>query len=550
MIKKVIPLVLFGLLFGITGKAFADAAAQLEQAEAYKKNGQYEQAEGIYRTIIADYPGTDEAFQAQKNLALIKIITASYPEDEPEVDALITNFAEHPQLPAALYDIANHYWYRYRYGQSKRLFKWVGDSGEPENNLAMRGQTWSAGCEFRMGNYTSAWEEVNALADKFAEHPKLADMIYALAEACWYDGRYDQGRKLNKYIADNLPESEKYFRGRVWTVGGDIRLGNYEAAEAGLNKLITDFAGHPELAGVLYQLANEYFYVKRYAEAKPLFREASDRDPNHMRAAAWVIGCDFMMGNYADAQERVDKLIADFAGHEHTPWTIYSMGYENESSQAEPSVKYELSKNLYRKVIQLYPEHSMAGRAQLYLARADALSLADSGGDDTAAMAKLDNLLADFGDHPGLPEAIFRAGEQYYNEAFRMENEGLDAEARDHFTKAIALWQRIIQELPESITTPRAYFFTAICYRRTEAYEKAIDYFQSVVDEYPDYERAAYAQFVVGRIYEKMKNAGVITKSQANTRIKEAYENLLNIYPHSKWAQTAQEQLKWVNRDN
>jgi hypothetical protein len=76
MVKKILftSLALSGLLFSTMPPAcFADAAAQLKQAETYKQNEQYEQAEAIYRDIVADYPGTDEAFKAQKSSAISQL---------------------------------------------------------------------------------------------------------------------------------------------------------------------------------------------------------------------------------------------------------------------------------------------------------------------------------------------------------------------------------------------------------------------------------------------------------------------------------------------
>ena len=64
------------LLFaGITYPVFADVSAQLKEAETFQKNGDYGQAEAIYRQIVTDYPGTNDALEAQKQLTLIYIAT-------------------------------------------------------------------------------------------------------------------------------------------------------------------------------------------------------------------------------------------------------------------------------------------------------------------------------------------------------------------------------------------------------------------------------------------------------------------------------------------
>ena len=90
-------------------QAQSDAASLLAQANALMESKDYQQAEPLYRSIVVDWPGTDEAFTAQKSLAIIYIATVKYAAAQTEVDALIAGFADHPQLPAALYEVANQY---------------------------------------------------------------------------------------------------------------------------------------------------------------------------------------------------------------------------------------------------------------------------------------------------------------------------------------------------------------------------------------------------------------------------------------------------------
>ena len=69
MVKKIlfISLALFALLFSeMVGVCFADAATQFKQAETYKKNKQYDQAEQIYQQILINFPDSNDALEAQK----------------------------------------------------------------------------------------------------------------------------------------------------------------------------------------------------------------------------------------------------------------------------------------------------------------------------------------------------------------------------------------------------------------------------------------------------------------------------------------------------
>jgi len=136
-------------------------------------------------------------------------------------------------------------------------------------------------------------------------------------------------------------------------------------------------------------------------------------------------------------------------------------------------------------------------------------------------------------------------GEQYYNEAFRHKKEGLDTEAKENFRKAIEVWERIITDLPPSPITPKAYNFMAVCYVRLGKYEAAIKYYQQVLDIWPDYQHACYTQFQIGRCYERLKNAGALTKSEADLLIRTAYEAVVKNHPDCSLVKIAQNWLDY-----
>ena len=147
----VFAVVLAGIVFSLVRaeEHSTDAMSPLEQAKAYEAEGNYEKAEAIYRTITTDYPGTDEAFQAQKNLAVLFITMRNYPAAQAEVDALIADFTGHPNLPQVIYDLANSYWYAAKFEESQKLFKYIVDN-MPNSDRAMRAQAWVAASDIKM----------------------------------------------------------------------------------------------------------------------------------------------------------------------------------------------------------------------------------------------------------------------------------------------------------------------------------------------------------------------------------------------------------------
>lgn len=165
--------------------------------------------------------------------------------------------------------------------------------------------------------------------------------------------------------------------------------------------------------------------------------------------------------------------------------------------------------------------------------------------DDSGVLRAVEELIADFKDEPNLPQALWQIGQQYYNNAVRYYRADLKEQAGDYYRKAIALRERIIQESPHSDLVPKAYFTAAIIYsQELHEYEKGIEYFQKVVDNWPDYKYADDTQYSIGRYYERLRNSGGISAAEANPKIEAAYQAVVEKYPDSDSAKYAAQKLE------
>jgi hypothetical protein len=78
-------------------------------------------------------------------------------------------------------------------------------------------------------------------------------------------------------------------------------------------------------------------------------------------------------------------------------------------------------------------------------------------------------------------------------------------------------------------------------------YEDSLRCFQTVVDNYPSYEYAWHAEFIVGSIYQRMKFAGILPESEADSKTKVAYQEVISKWPGCNAVENAQ---KWLNEHN
>jgi TolA-binding protein len=373
--------------------------------------------------------------------------------------------------------------------------------------------------------------------------------LYDIAKR--YDGleKIEEAKGVCQLILQQHPNSPSADGAQLYlarrNIMSNIKSKNYPEAQAELDTLIDDFNDHQDFAASLCAIAQSYEWPRKFEKAEILYEQAAQLDPNDPYVIKAQFNCPKLhifslikSEDYNDANVAIDKFTSDFDKHPAVPGVVYWFAKEYEASKA-----YDKAKDMYQKIARQYPKSSHAAQALLQASKVDVFSLIESG-DDAAVHWALDILIADFNDHKDLPVTILEIGEQYYNIALRNKNKGLAAESEEYFQKANAVWERIITELPPSRTTPEAYFLSAESYRYLDEQVKAAEYYQNVVDNWPDFKYSWHSQFLVARIYRNLKHLNAMPESEANPKIKAAYERILQDYPDSSAAYDAR---RWFN---
>ncbi|MCK4256880.1 tetratricopeptide repeat protein, partial [candidate division WOR-3 bacterium] len=329
---------------------------------------------------------------------------------------------------------------------------------------------------------------------------------------------------------------------------------------------------HPDLPWALYEIGDRYEGVGKYEEAEKVYQRVIQGYPDSKFATdarlriqkKRVISC-IDSGDEAGAKAALNKLTVDLSQHPGLPWALYEIGYTYGRVR-----KYEDAKRIYQEIIEKYPDNDYAIKAQLEIPKDVVLSYIDLG-DNTRAEETFDKLIADFSEHPDLPRAIDNIEEGYYNKILaanpplnrdqsKIKKVEVKEQSRqdvslskpfpgeDYFKNPLRVWEKVIRKFPDFFFDDAdLYYFIANCYYRLGEYEKAAQCYQKVVDNWSDYSSAGNAQFLIGFGYEKLKTLGAISGSEANPKIKEAYERLLEKYPDCKAAKAAR---RWLNPPN
>jgi tetratricopeptide (TPR) repeat protein len=174
----------------------------------------------------------------------------------------------------------------------------------------------------------------------------------------------------------------------------------------------------------------------------------------------------------------------------------------------------------------------------------------------------LNSLIEEFNGNSGLPRAVFMVGEEnWFLAAIERKKEHTKSETNDrnsipklndaaksYLAKACIICERIINELPETDFTAQAYNRAARCYSRMGQYDKAIEYYKTVVNNFPDSQYGSDAQFQIVQLYKKFIITGDMALPDAMDTMAVECERQIETYPDSFAAGVASKWLSYANR--
>ncbi|MBW8042151.1 MAG: tetratricopeptide repeat protein [Planctomycetes bacterium] len=538
MVKKLLillPILSCILLSGMMDTALAGSADQLKQAETYQEQGQYGQAEGIYQQILTDDPGTDHAFRAQKNLAMLYVTWDRQTEAEAALQKLLADFSEHEVIATAVTNVADTCRKWEKHQKACEIYQYV-VSNWPADEHGMWSQMGLVISNINLGNNDIAETAFEKLRTDYSENGHISRAVCLVADAYRRLEKDEDARNRYQYALKNWPDAEFALWSQMGLAISSIRFSDSNTADLAADKLRADFSEDERIPIAVCMVADEYRKFNKFEKAREYYQYVVSNWPDAEHALWSQMGLaisNIQLADYDSAQVIANKLRADFSDDERMSRAGCLIADEYRRIK-----KHEKACELYQYVVDSWPDTEFAMWSQMGLA----ISKTSLYNDNGAAIAA-EKLPVNYSKRTNLPLAVFQIGESYYNQAFLKESEGNHAQTKVYLQKAITEWEKIITQLPKSITTAWAYNFAADCYRRLGQHKKAIEYYQRVVDDWPDYEYASDALFRIGHIHENLKTLGITSKSEADLKIKAIYEQLLEKYPDCRAARIAQ---RWL----
>ncbi len=480
------------------------ARAVHDIGQHYRSAGKYEEANQLYQHVVVNCPGTEHALWSQADLIKSYLALEDDPNAEAAVEGLLSDFSDNPLIARAVHDTGQHYRELKKYAQANRLYKHV-VANCPGTEHALWSQADLIKSYLALGDDANAETAVEGLLGNFSDNPLIARAVWDTGQHYRELKKYAQAARLYRHIVTNYPDSEHALKAQMDLVKSYLALEDEANVETAIGGLLGNFSDNPLAARAVWEIGQHCRELKKYAQANRLYKHvvANCRDSESaLWAKADLIKSYLALKDDPNAEAAIEKLVADFSNNPLISRAIHDTAYEHRKLE-----KYDRADQLDQFVIDNWPWHEQAMWAKMDMIKTNILLE-----NDAVVESAIDSLIADFNDHPDLPEAVFVVGEQYYykvyySDSFCKKSEDLDPEARENFTKALTIWERIITELPESEPTvsAHAYYFSAVCYRHLGKYEKPIEYCSKIVDNWPDYRYIWHAKSMITRCLNELQ---------------------------------------------
>jgi len=259
-----------GVVFGLASRAPGSVSDRFSQARSYREDKQYDQAEQIYRQIIAQFPDSNDALEAHKQLTCLYIITDQQGEADAALAELTPAFSGHKDIAEAVHDIAYQYRNINRHEKANEVDQYVVGAW-PETDFAVLAQMDIAKYYVEKGNDPNAQAATDKLLRDFSDNPLIARAVHDIAQHYRWSGKYEKANGLYQCVVANWPDSEHALWSQADLIKSYLALEDDANAEAAVEGLLTGFSDNPLIARAVHDTGQHYRELKKYAQANRLY---------------------------------------------------------------------------------------------------------------------------------------------------------------------------------------------------------------------------------------------------------------------------------------
>jgi len=380
----------------------SQAEKDFAQAEVLRDAKKYDEAKSLYQSVARD-SDTSMAIKGLTGIGRCEIQLGNTAAAEQLIQSLKTNYTQHADLCARIYDLSYEYWYKQDYAKSMSHCQYIKQTF-PDSEFAIKAQRGIARCLVRQSDIKAAELAADKLLNDYSGHEGLCDEVNALSFEFWFKGHHEKSKALWEYVAANTTNQEQAMNARSKIVQCEFIAGNYDKVEELVEAFKADYPGKNALYGLLKDIAGRYYKKQIYDTAAVHYRYLAQNHPNSVegfKAQMRVVDSMTELDDINALAVAIYLLLTDFAEVPDHTKNIYLF-----ANDYYKGGKYSNAETLYQFV-------ANSNDADLAIkATADIVSCKVAAGNLDQADQVLDILKSNQSDNPKLYENLFSLGER------------------------------------------------------------------------------------------------------------------------------------------
>lgn len=217
----------------------------VEEARQWNKTAQARQ---ILRDLLTAQPEQPQAIWLKMGVVIAEVYAGNREVVDAGVQEIITHDSADRWAGEALAQIGWAYDKLGQYDKARPLYEYVVDHWPDKPRVIYAHTALVRGC-IRLNDKQAAQTRLQQLVGRYAADTHLPNVLNEIARGYREAQMYQEAKPVSQYVLDHYPDSGQRFWAQRDLVLCDVGLGDRDAAQAGVRKLVANYTqdGHLHL---------------------------------------------------------------------------------------------------------------------------------------------------------------------------------------------------------------------------------------------------------------------------------------------------------------
>jgi tetratricopeptide (TPR) repeat protein len=500
-------------------------------AEMYKGAGKIDMALELHQ-FNASHSPVSSMYTMQSQGALIHYYIEQkdfYPA-EYEYNNLLSRFKDQPTLPYEIYQYALKYNSVGNSEKALQLHRYNSEHSPASSLYAMQSQGSIVHYYIEHKDFANAQKEFAVMLGRFKDQETLPQEIHLYATKYLSVGETEKALELYRFNAMNFPVSAKH---TMWSYGAMIHYyiehKDFTNAQKEYAIMLDRFKDQPAFPQEICQFADKYRQYGQYEQARSLCLYGLNTYPN----CSWrndfhkvMIKTYLAENNFDRAASISSELIAGCAGSPVYVKTVIDLGHiYRECKQWAKSIEYyQLAQNKAELSEDKLEAYTGIARVALWM------------DNNTKFQDTLNIILSQYGQEKNYYHSMYVIGEECYFKAETLRKETNTDQSKALSMKALQIWEPLVAQAPNGDNLSDLLYCIGCGYAQLQEYEKAIPYYEQVVQQWPDSDPGRIALTLIEKYLSRVTSEESNYIEQKQQQLESSYLTIIERYPNSKCA--------------